>query len=468
MVNLNAKSASPDSLAKLDNRPSQLQQIKDSLSLSSIRTLARHSHQYYQAISTTIASYANLLHTAPHLLGSGATPNQVSPEDRVNQLLETIDGLQKDSINTKTITRLHHATQALLSPEYKALIPDNLVFIGLAMQGSSGNSREVNTCALDYVNKLPQVTTSIQAKPQTETTDKTKTTEKKIIVVPLESSHIHNDNLYHANKTLKDVSQLKALVKNDIQRLNGIVIPGDWYNMPAIKETDNPYETLLSYDGIKHNGNNKTIYTKNGKNLTEAEFNQAYPDHYLNTDPSVIHYETEFLKQITDTDIPVMCSCHGAQMFALMRGANMVAGLKGHAEASDSDIEDSILPTLETKIKPNSMAIGYMPDEKWNETNKDEVLDDRSISDHILAIAPQKRGDGLRVVGQSSDGVVKILETETELKPSYLYQTHPEQSKEGTPPIHNALKAFVGSAIQHQTKRNVASELLQEGLDKPV
>lgn len=248
--------------------------------------------------------------------------------------------------------------------------------------------------------------------------------------------------MYNEDYTLKDPTQLKALVTRDIEKLDGFVIPGDIYNMPAIKESDNPYQALLHYDGTPKNSDAKTVYTLNGRNLTEQEFNKEYPRHYLNPDPSIIHYEAEMLKQIDDKDIPVMCSCHGAQMFALMRGANMVAGLEGH---------DGFV--VQTKVSNDSMAKGYLAEEPYSEFRDKAVSDDKSLSVHTLAIDPNKPGDGLVVVGVSEDGISKILEDKD--KPHFIYQSHPEK----THGIHSAIEAFSGSAIQHKIKKTVEAEI---------
>lgn len=349
----------------------------------------------------------------------------------VAQLIETIQSqyeeLARKLPNDGLIQEIYKNTQTLRSSQYRDHIPDNMVLVGVAMQGCSGQSDEVNQHAAEYLVKLAG-------------TSKALCNDKLIIPVPLESSHVDNVALYTQESKLKSLAGLKVQVSSDLIRLNGIVIPGDRFNVPAIKNDGDPYQNLMESDGKKRNGPIETVYTLDGKNLTEQNFNKAYPEHHLNPDPSIIHYETELLRQTSRTDLPVMCVCHGTQIFALMRGANMVAGIQGHQNEY-----------LDVEIAAGSMTEGYLGQGQTDST---------SLSLHTLALDPNKPGDGLQVVGLSKDGIVKIIEDEVERKPHYLYQTHPEACGSG---IHPSIIAFAESTAHHKNKRLVQKEVIGFG-----
>lgn len=349
----------------------------------------------------------------------------------VAQLIDTIQSQYEELAhklpNDGLILEIHKNTQTLRSPQYREHIPDNIVLVGVAMQGCSGQSDEVNQHAAEYLVKLAG-------------TSKALCNDKLIIPVPLESSHVDNGALYTQESKLKSLSGLKVQVSTDLIGLDGIVIPGDRFNVPAIQNNGDPYQNLMNSDGKKSNGPIETVYTLDGKNLTEQNFNEAYPGHHLNPDPSIIHYETELLRQTSRTDLPLMCVCHGTQIFALMRGANMVAGIKGHQDKY-----------IDIEIAEGSMTEGYLGEGQTDST---------SLSLHTLALDPNKPGDDLQVVGLSKDGVVKIIEEEVERKPHYLYQTHPEAYESG---IHPSIIAFAESTAHHKNKRLVQKELIGFG-----
>lgn len=294
------------------------------------------------------------------------------------------------------------------------LYPKNAILIGMPLEISPNGS--IGEGARQYFRNLPN-------------TNIAKKSNKVVLPIPLNSFYL--DIIGNFNDESQKRYKLKKLVREDLRKLDGIVIPGDHFNFPPIKDNKDPYEAIFEYEGKKDFHNETTIYSLNDKNLTGKEFYKVYPEHKLNPNAQSLHYEAELVNQLKNTDKPVMCSCHGIQMFAIMHGAKMIAGVMGHNEKKP-------MPTI---IMPNSMALGYLGD-----------IDKTSLHIHKLALS-SKMPRGLKVVGHSNNIVEVVEETTPNKPPSFLFQCHPEFVKN-----HPAMESFVMSVIQHNLKKQ--SEIL--------
>lgn len=291
----------------------------------------------------------------------------------------------------------------------KGMYPKDAILIGMPLEIAQNGS--IGDGARHYFKNL---TTTLSSQKHMKT----------IIPIPLNSFYL--ERIGDSTDEIQKRRKLRNLVREDIKALDGIVFPGDQFNFPPIMANKDPYEEILKYDGKKVLHDEETIYSFNGKSLTGKEFYELYPQHKLNPNAQSLHYEAELVRQLGNKDKPIMCSCHGVQMFSIMKGAHMLAGIVGHNNKEP----------MKTVISPKTTAHAYLGDS-----------DDTSLHIHKLALDP-KVPKGLKVVGQT-DNVVEILEETTPNKPpSYLFQSHPEFVKN-----HPALESFVASVIQHNLKK---------------
>lgn len=255
-------------------------------------------------------------------------------------------------------------------------------------------------------------------------TDVARQMGKVVIPVPINSDY--SGRIPQGVSGQERLDHLKNLVKKDVAGLDGVVVPGDPYNFPALRGDIPIRDAIHTYPGPVDAHDFPSIY-----GITAREFYERYPDHKLNPCPDSIQYEAVLLDQVAPTDQVVMTSCHGTQIYALLQGAKMVAGIAGHNDSK---------PHL-TKLKPGSLNHALLGDE-------DRVT--RHV--HKLALDGDSMPEGLEVTGVS-DGHVEVIE-EKQGKPYYGYQPHPEFT-EG----HPAIEAFVGSVIQRHLKQAVLKEL---------
>ena len=236
------------------------------------------------------------------------------------------------------------------------------------------------------------------------------------LVIPIPLNATFKDKELSCLETLS----LPQIVARDLEGLDGVVVPGDEFNFPALRADLNPRQAILEYSGRMEYHDHPTIYGESAK-----DFYLKHGDHALNPHPESLIYEAELLSQLKKTDQIVMTSCHGTQMYAVLAGAHLLADIEGHNTWKPGRIT----------IDPDSMAYEYQG-----------PLDETSWHIHKLAIDPKGLPSHLKVVG-TSDGVVEIIE-EKEGKPYYGYQTHPEFV-----PHHPSLEAFVSSVIERHSLR---------------
>jgi gamma-glutamyl-gamma-aminobutyrate hydrolase PuuD len=297
----------------------------------------------------------------------------------------------------------------------KGLYPKDAILIGMPLEISPNGS--IGQGAKHYLKNL---TTTFASQKH----------DKIILPIPLDSFYLNRiSNFTDENQKRR---KLKNLVRNDIKALDGIVFPGDNFNFPPILANKGPYEAIMEYNGEKILHNEETIYSFNGKSLTGKEFYELYPQHKINPNAQSLHYEAELIRQLENTNKPVMCSCHGVQVYSVMKGAHMLAGITGH----------NYKKPMKTEIAPDAVAHSYLGD-----------VDNTALHIHKLALDPRVP-EGLKVVGKAGN-VVEVLEETSPIKaPSYLFQIHPEFVKN-----HPALESFVSSVIQHHYKKQIENKL---------
>lgn len=291
----------------------------------------------------------------------------------------------------------------------KGLYPKEAILIGIAVELSSKGS--IGQGAKEYFKSLTD-------------TEIAKRFGKSILVVPLNSFYTERiDNCFQGDE-LK--SKLKELVSEDIKKLDGVVIPGDNFNLPPIKANNDPLESFLNYTGEREYHTEDTIY-----GLPPKEFYAKFPEHKINPNSQGLHYEAHLIKALMNTDKIVMSSCHGTQIYAVMQGAKMIAGIEGHNDKKPH----------KTEIKPHTMTYGYVG-----------KLEDSALHIHKLGINPDNTPKGIEVVG-ISDGFVEIIEETHSGRPYYGFQSHPEFIRN-----HPAIENFVGAVIQRNIKKQVLKE----------
>lgn len=249
-------------------------------------------------------------------------------------------------------------------------------------------------------------------------TNMAKKLNKSVLLIPMNSFYSERIDMNNSKEML--ISSLIKLVDKDIKNFDGVIFPGDSFNFPAIRSNIDPFESILEYRGKKEYNNEETIY-----GLTAKEFYTKYPEHANNPNYESLHYEAALVKVLKKTDKVIMSSCHGTQLFAVMQGAKMVAGIQGHDDKKPHNID----------IKPQSMTYGYIGKK---ETTAPHV--------HKLAINPENMPKGLEVVG-SSNNIVEIIEETHSGRPYYGYQPHPEFIIN-----HPSIENFVGAVIQRNNK----------------
>lgn len=242
---------------------------------------------------------------------------------------------------------------------------------------------------------------------------------RPVIPVPINSlSQLHSPD--------QDVETLKGVVKAELEKFDGIVIPGDPFNFPPIRKSQDPQKALREYDGKPDLHDDMTIYGSSAR-----EFYKKFPDHALNPLTASLNFEAEMVRQLRKSDRPVMASCHGMQMYAVMQGATMVAGITGHNHEGPDDVP----------VKPGSMAHGYLGD-----------MDSTSLHIHKLGLDSQGLPQNLEVVGEM-EGVVEIIEEQFG-KPVVAYQSHPEFVRH-----HPSIEFFVSAVVQRHLKHEAFAEL---------
>ena len=224
-----------------------------------------------------------------------------------------------------------------------------------------------------------------------------------VIPVPMDSTAYH----------LPCGNALRGYVLRDLEGLDGVVIPGNNFNLPALRADLSPSDAVGLYTGKPHLGADMSIYDE-----SSAGFYASHRDHRLNPDPRSLNYEAELIRVMEHSDRPLMASCHGTQLYAVMHGAHLVADIKGHNDGRPHPVH----------IDKGSMAWFYAGG-----------IDDVAPHNHRLAIKEASLPSYLHAVGKSDD-VVEILENQYH-KNHYLYQSHPELVAH-----HVALKAFVSDA----------------------
>ena len=129
--------------------------------------------------------------------------------------------------------------------------------------------------------------------------------------------------------------------------------------------------------------------------------------------PERDRFELELVKRAAKKGIPILGICRGEQVIAAAFGGHIIQHIEGHGQS---------VPKQETShyvnIKKNSLLYDIV---------KTERIPVNSF--HHQAI--KDVGEGLRIVGRTSDGVPEALETEdgrifaVEWHPEDLYETYP-------------------------------------------
>ncbi|MFV0483326.1 MAG: gamma-glutamyl-gamma-aminobutyrate hydrolase family protein [Bacteroidales bacterium] len=144
-------------------------------------------------------------------------------------------------------------------------------------------------------------------------------------------------------------------------------------------------------------------------------------------------FEIKLTKLAIDKGIPILGICRGMQLINVIYGGTLYQDLSYYENNSlkHRNVGDASIPVHYVEIlDKNSISFKI-----W----KRESIEVNSIHHQVIDII----GDGLKVVGQSSDGVVEILED-----PDYPFllavQFHPElMASKGNLDMTKLFKAFV-------------------------
>jgi GMP synthase-like glutamine amidotransferase len=289
--------------------------------------------------------------------------------------------------------------------------PKNSILIGIPLELSCNGS--IGEGAKEYFKSIVD-------------SNAAKKSDKPVFLIPLNSFYSERIGNDFTREDLK--KNLRKLIRKDIEKLDAIVIPGDNFNFPPIDSTKDTYEAILDYQGKKDYTINQTIY-----GVSSKDFYEKYPEHKINPNVDALVYESQLVKELMNTDKIVMSSCHGTQMYAVMNGAKMLAGIEGHNNKE----------AQYTEIKPNSMAYNYIG-----------KADERALHIHKLALNPTNMPLSLEVVGKCN-GVVEIIEETSSGRPYYGFQIHPEFIRN-----HPAIENFVAATIQRNKKQEMLQKIL--------
>ncbi|MFV0507133.1 MAG: gamma-glutamyl-gamma-aminobutyrate hydrolase family protein [Bacteroidales bacterium] len=144
-------------------------------------------------------------------------------------------------------------------------------------------------------------------------------------------------------------------------------------------------------------------------------------------------FEIKLTKKAIDRGIPILAICRGMQLVNVIYGGTLYQDLSYYKNNSlkHRNVGDASIPTHYVEIQDkSSMSFNI-----WGR----ESIEVNSIHHQIVDVI----GDGLKVVGLSSDGVVEILE-DSEYPFLLAVQFHPElMTSKGNSDMIKLFQAFI-------------------------
>lgn len=241
-----------------------------------------------------------------------------------------------------------------------------------------------------------------------------------VVPVPL-NAFISERGYSNGHPEKKEI--LSHLVQKDLRGLSGVIIPGDDFNFPPFRISDDPLAEVMRYSGQKQIHDEETIY-----GMTAREFYRRNPDHLLNPHGDSLVYEGMLISLVYASPLPMLTACHGTLMYGYMNQARFVAGIEGHADHN----------VVKVKLRPDS-KISHLLGE----------FDNLTLHYHTVAISLNGLPNHLIASGWDHN-LVEILEDKN--YPAYLgFQGHPELS-----PDHPAINLFVKQVLDNYLRHTHA------------
>ena len=230
-----------------------------------------------------------------------------------------------------------------------------------------------------------------------------------------------------------------AYVKHN-DYMEGVYVHHDYHKsvaanggIPIILPYINPeisLETLGLCDGIILSG---------GEDVDPKLFNQD-PHHHLGpTTPERDLAEIAIVKYALENDIPLLAICRGVQILNVALGGTLI-----------QDIPSQVIEPIQ-----HSQKIDRSQDTHWVTISKNsrlfEIVGSGSDRVRVNSLHHQAIGEvakDLRIVAQSSDGIVEAVEYRHPTTFTVGIQWHPESMASTNPAMNNLFAEFIKSSTK--------------------
>ena len=273
-------------------------------------------------------------------------------------------------------------------------LPSKALFIGIPVESIAQPQKNADE-VLAYFNAIINTNNNRQEN------------EPMVIPVPVLSL----PELITRNETIELQKQrIRDYVQREISNFDAVIIPGDNYNMPPFPKDVDPINAIMEHDGKRHRDQRPSIY-----GLNRDEFYELNPNHQLNPHSLSTKVEAMSILFAIEQKMPIMTSCHGTQLYGLLKGAHMIYGILDHGSMQKHPVS----------IAPNSKMFDILG-----------PFDRLSPHFHSLALSQSEFPSSLSIVG-TFNGIIEIIEDKN--KDDYFgFQSHPELANN-----HPAIAAWV-------------------------
>ncbi len=178
--------------------------------------------------------------------------------------------------------------------------------------------------------------------------------------------------------SLFSYDMIQAIVK-----AGAVAIP-----LPVVDKAEIPHQ-LNAIDGLVFSG---------GEDVDPRLYGEELQSTAHRIDPVRDRYELELMELALDTDIPILCICRGMQLLNVYRGGSLYSDI--------SLISEEVLNHWETSepwraVHPVMMKAGHFATDVLGGT----TIEANSIHHQSVNVL----GDGLEIVGHSTDNVVEAI-----------------------------------------------------------
>lgn len=212
----------------------------------------------------------------------------------------------------------------------------------------------------------------------------------------------------------EQINLVESYVSRELKLADALIIPGDDYNMPAFTTDKKPMEAIFDYHGKAILDLRPSIYLK-----SRRDFYLEYPKHRLNPNSLSLKVEAVSIRYAIAKGLPIFTSCHGTQLYAILQGAKLEAGLKDHGSLQQHPVN----------IQSGSQTARLIG-----------AVDDQSPHFHSISISTRGLPKTIYAVGWYQN-IIEIIEDRK--KEDYFgYQSHPELVQE-----HKGFDAWIDRVV---------------------